>query len=57
MTRRTPRVHTGHLVSDTISEGARAFSKERDMFFLATADAEGEHDPARDPGERQVLGR
>ncbi len=31
----------GLLVSDTISEGDRAFIAERDMFFLATADAEG----------------
>jgi uncharacterized protein len=29
------------LVSDTISEGDRAFIQDRDMFFLATADAEG----------------
>jgi predicted pyridoxine 5'-phosphate oxidase superfamily flavin-nucleotide-binding protein len=29
------------LVSDTIDEGDRAFIEERDMFFLATADAEG----------------
>ena len=29
------------LVSDTISEGDRAFIEDRDMFFLATADAEG----------------
>ncbi len=29
------------LVSDTISEGDRAFIEARDMFFLATADAEG----------------
>lgn len=29
------------LVSDTISDGDRAFIEERDMFFLATADAEG----------------
>jgi predicted pyridoxine 5'-phosphate oxidase superfamily flavin-nucleotide-binding protein len=31
----------GLLVSDTISEGDRAFIEARDMFFLATADAEG----------------
>jgi predicted pyridoxine 5'-phosphate oxidase superfamily flavin-nucleotide-binding protein len=29
------------LVHDTISEGDRAFIENRDMFFLATADAEG----------------
>jgi predicted pyridoxine 5'-phosphate oxidase superfamily flavin-nucleotide-binding protein len=29
------------LVSDTIGEGERAFIEARDMFFLATADAEG----------------
>jgi predicted pyridoxine 5'-phosphate oxidase superfamily flavin-nucleotide-binding protein len=29
------------LVGDTISEGDRAFIEDRDMFFLATADAEG----------------
>ena len=29
------------LVSDTISDGDRAFIEARDMFFLATADAEG----------------
>ena len=29
------------LVHDTISEGDRAFIEDRDMFFLATADAEG----------------
>ena len=29
------------LVSDTISDGDRAFIQDRDMFFLATADAEG----------------
>ena len=29
------------LVSDTVSDGDRAFIEERDMFFLATADAEG----------------
>ena len=29
------------LVSDTVSEGDRAFIEQRDMFFLATADAEG----------------
>ena len=31
----------GLLVSDTISEGDRAFIEARDMFFLATADADG----------------
>lgn len=31
----------GLLVGDTISEGDRAFIEDRDMFFLATADAEG----------------
>lgn len=31
----------GLLVSDTISEADRAFIEARDMFFLATADAEG----------------
>jgi uncharacterized protein len=31
----------GLLVTDTISEGDRAFIEVRDMFFLATADAEG----------------
>ena len=31
----------GLLVSDTISEGDRAFIEARDMFFLATADAQG----------------
>ena len=31
----------GLLVSDTISEGDRAFVEARDMFFLATADADG----------------
>ncbi|WP_328991842.1 pyridoxamine 5'-phosphate oxidase family protein [Kribbella sp. NBC_01245] len=31
----------GLLVGDTISEGDRAFIEARDMFFLATADAEG----------------
>lgn len=29
------------LVTDTIDEGDRAFIESRDMFFLATADAEG----------------
>jgi len=29
------------LVSDTVSDGDRAFIEQRDMFFLATADAEG----------------
>jgi uncharacterized protein len=31
----------GLLVSDSISDNDRAFIEERDMFFLATADAEG----------------
>jgi predicted pyridoxine 5'-phosphate oxidase superfamily flavin-nucleotide-binding protein len=31
----------GLLVSDTISANDRAFIEDRDMFFLATADAEG----------------
>ncbi|NUR07890.1 MAG: pyridoxamine 5'-phosphate oxidase family protein [Nocardioidaceae bacterium] len=31
----------GLLVKDTISEDDRAFIEDRDMFFLATADAEG----------------
>ena len=31
----------GLLVSDTISEGDRAFIEDRDMFFLATADEQG----------------
>jgi predicted pyridoxine 5'-phosphate oxidase superfamily flavin-nucleotide-binding protein len=31
----------GLLVGDTIDEGGRAFIEDRDMFFLATADAEG----------------
>ena len=31
----------GLLVSDTIGDGDRAFIEARDMFFLATADAEG----------------
>jgi uncharacterized protein len=31
----------GLLVSDTISEGDRAFIEARDMFFLATADGDG----------------
>jgi predicted pyridoxine 5'-phosphate oxidase superfamily flavin-nucleotide-binding protein len=31
----------GLLVSTTISDGDRAFIEDRDMFFLATADAEG----------------
>ena len=31
----------GLLVSDTISAGDRAFVEARDMFFLATADADG----------------
>ena len=31
----------GLLVHDTIGEGERAFIEDRDMFFLATADADG----------------
>jgi len=31
----------GLLVKDTIAEGDRAFIEDRDMFFLATADAQG----------------
>lgn len=31
----------GLLVGDTIDEGDRSFIAERDMFFLATADADG----------------
>lgn len=31
----------GLLVGDSISEGDRAFIEDRDMFFLATSDAEG----------------
>ncbi|WP_392542141.1 pyridoxamine 5'-phosphate oxidase family protein [Oryzobacter telluris] len=31
----------GLLVSDVIGEGDRAFIEERDMFFLATSDAQG----------------
>lgn len=31
----------GLLVNDTIDEGGRAFIEDRDMFFLATADAQG----------------
>jgi predicted pyridoxine 5'-phosphate oxidase superfamily flavin-nucleotide-binding protein len=31
----------GLLVHDSITEGDRAFIEDRDMFFLATADAEG----------------
>ena len=32
----------GLLVSETIGDGDRRFIEERDMFFLATADAEGQ---------------
>jgi predicted pyridoxine 5'-phosphate oxidase superfamily flavin-nucleotide-binding protein len=46
------------LVSDTISEGDRAFIEARDMFFLATADAEGRPTcsyKGGDPGFVRVL--
>jgi predicted pyridoxine 5'-phosphate oxidase superfamily flavin-nucleotide-binding protein len=46
------------LVSDTISEGDRAFIEDRDMFFLATADAEGRPTcsyKGGDPGFVRVL--
>ncbi|CUR58313.1 Pyridoxamine 5'-phosphate oxidase-related FMN-binding protein [metagenome] len=42
----------GLLVSDTISEGDRAFIEDRDMFFLATADAEGRPTCSYKGGER-----
>src|SRR5712691_7527376 len=40
-TRRLADRIDGLLVSDAISEGDRRFIEARDMFFLATADAEG----------------
>ncbi len=46
------------LVSDTISDHDRAFIEERDMFFLATADAEGRPTcsyKGGDPGFVRVL--
>ena len=46
------------LVSDTISEADRAFIEARDMFFLATADAEGRPTcsyKGGDPGFVRVL--
>jgi predicted pyridoxine 5'-phosphate oxidase superfamily flavin-nucleotide-binding protein len=46
------------LVSDTISEGDRAFIEARDMFFLSTADAEGRPTcsyKGGDPGFVRVL--
>jgi predicted pyridoxine 5'-phosphate oxidase superfamily flavin-nucleotide-binding protein len=46
------------LVKDTISEGDRAFIEARDMFFLATADAEGRPTcsyKGGDPGFVRVL--
>ncbi len=46
------------LVSDTISEGDKAFIEARDMFFLATADAEGRPScsyKGGDPGFVRVL--
>lgn len=48
----------GLLVSDTISAGDRAFIEARDMFFLATADAEGRPTcsyKGGDPGFVRVL--
>lgn len=48
----------GLLVSDTISDGDRAFIEARDMFFLATADAEGRPTcsyKGGDPGFVRVL--
>ncbi|MFA6576996.1 MAG: pyridoxamine 5'-phosphate oxidase family protein, partial [Nocardioides sp.] len=48
----------GLLVSDTISDGDRAFIEGRDMFFLATADAEGRPTcsyKGGDPGFVRVL--
>ena len=48
----------GLLVHDTISEGDRAFIEDRDMFFLATADAEGRPTcsyKGGDPGFVRVL--
>ena len=46
------------LVSDTIGDGDRAFIEARDMFFLATADAEGRPTcsyKGGDPGFVRVL--
>jgi hypothetical protein len=46
------------LVSDTISEGDRAFIEARDLFFLATADADGRPTcsyKGGDPGFVRVL--
>ena len=46
------------LVDDTISDGDRAFIEARDMFFLATADAEGRPTcsyKGGDPGFVRVL--
>ncbi len=46
------------LVSDTISDGDRAFIEARDMFFLSTADAEGRPTcsyKGGDPGFVRVL--
>ncbi|GAA2124037.1 pyridoxamine 5'-phosphate oxidase family protein [Nocardioides bigeumensis] len=46
------------LVSDTINEGDKAFIEARDMFFLATADAEGRPScsyKGGDPGFVRVL--
>ena len=48
----------GLLLSDTLSEGDRAFIEARDMFFLATADAEGRPTcsyKGGDPGFVRVL--
>jgi hypothetical protein len=48
----------GLLVSDTVSDGDRAFIEGRDMFFLATADAEGRPTcsyKGGDPGFVRVL--
>jgi predicted pyridoxine 5'-phosphate oxidase superfamily flavin-nucleotide-binding protein len=48
----------GLLVSDTISEHDRAFIEDRDMFFLATSDAEGRPTcsyKGGEPGFVQVL--
>lgn len=48
----------GLLVGDTIDEGGRAFIEERDMFFLATADADGRPTcsyKGGDPGFVRVL--
>ncbi len=46
------------LVSDTIGDGDRAFIEERDMFFLATADGDGQPTcsyKGGDPGFVRVL--